>query len=466
MNPTRDKTTQKEVRLLAVTSILGYGFPEAALQRGMDADPHMIGADAGSTDPGPYYLGAGKPFCSRLAIKRDTRLMLLAAVPRGIPVVISTCGGAGGEPHLQFMAELVREIAREEKLDFKLALIHAEQDKAFVKRQLAAGKVKPASKRPPLTARQVDDAERIVGLMGPEPFIRALDSGAQVILAGRATDPSIWAAGAIRAGLPPEMGWYAGKMLECGAEPAAPKRDGCLLARVHQDYIDLEPTNPEQACTRLSVANFALHENPSAIHHYEPGGMLDTSECRFEQLTDRIVRVSGMKWHPADVYTVKMEGVQRVGYRAIAMCATRDPVLIRGIDDYLVRVRAIVDEKTRNFGVPDGGYKLAIRCYGLNGVMGEREPMKTTAAHELSFILEALAPTQEVANAVIAISRTTILHADFPGRLCKEGNMGIPFSPADVELGASYEFSVYHIVDAEDPYHLFPIEYADVKGQP
>jgi len=142
MSTIRDKTSAKEVRLLSVTSILGYGFPELALQRGMEADPHMIGADAGSTDPGPYYLGAGKPFCSRLAIKRDTRLMLLAAVPRGIPVLISTSGGAGGEPHLQFMAELVREIAREEKLDFKLALIHAEQDPAFLKKQLAAGKVK------------------------------------------------------------------------------------------------------------------------------------------------------------------------------------------------------------------------------------------------------------------------------------------------------------------------------------
>jgi len=35
-----------------------------------------------------------------------------------------------------------------------------------------------------------------------------------------------------------------------------------------------------------------------------------------------------------------------------------------------------------------------------------------------------------------------------------------------VELGASYEFSVYHIVDAQDPYHLFPIEHVQVKGQP
>jgi len=196
----------------------------------------------------------------------------------------------------------------------------------------------------------------------------------------------------------------------------------------------------------------------------EPGGMLDTSGCRFEQLTDRVVRVSGMKWQPADTYTVKMEGVELAGYRAITLCATRDPVLISGIAPYLERVRAIVAEKTTAFGVPAHGYRMAIRSYGRDGVMGEREPVSAPQTHEMSFIVEVMAPTQDVANAVIAIARTTMLHADFPGRLCKEGNMAIPFSPSDIEVGASYEFSVYHIVDAHDPYHLFPIDYETVGG--
>ena len=44
-------------------------------------------------------------------------------------MMIGTCGGAGGEPHLQACVEILREIAREHDLHFKLAVIHSEQDK-------------------------------------------------------------------------------------------------------------------------------------------------------------------------------------------------------------------------------------------------------------------------------------------------------------------------------------------------
>src|ERR1700704_5311233 len=107
---------QNECRLLSVSSILGYGFPESSLQAGIEREPHYIGVDGGSTDPGAYYLGSGECLNSRKEMKSDLRLMLLAGVPREIPVVIGTCGGAGAEPHLQAVAELAREVAREERL--------------------------------------------------------------------------------------------------------------------------------------------------------------------------------------------------------------------------------------------------------------------------------------------------------------------------------------------------------------
>src|SRR6202012_1313059 len=96
-------TPQKEIRLLSTSAILGYGFPEASLRAGMERAPHVIGVDGGSVDPGPHYLGSGKPFCSPIAIRRDLRLMLNAAVRAGIPVVIGTCGGAGAAPHLDLV---------------------------------------------------------------------------------------------------------------------------------------------------------------------------------------------------------------------------------------------------------------------------------------------------------------------------------------------------------------------------
>lgn len=454
----------KELRLLSTTAILGYGFPEESLRAGMARKPDMIGADGGSVDPGPYYLGAGKAFCSNLAMKRDLRLMLRAGVEAKVPVVVSTAGGAGGAPHVENIVQMVRDIAREDGLKFRLAVIHSEQSKDDIISWIDQGRVKALGGQPALDRATVERSARIVGAMGPEPYIEALDAGADVIITGRSTDPAPWAAAVMRAQLPTAPAWYAGKMLECGAEPALPKKEDCLFVTVGEDYVECEPTSPLRACTPMSVANFSLHENSSPIHHMEPGGMLDTSDCVFDPVTDRAVRISGMKWNPAEKYTVKLEGVELTGYRALSVCGTRDPVLIGQIDSYLERVRDIIAEKTTAFGVSPDTYTLSFRIYGRDGVMGPREPVKQITTHELGFVIEVIAPTQEEANAVIAIARTTMLHSDFPGRLCKEGNMAIPFSPSDIEAGPHYRFNMYHIVEPDSPTSMFPIEYENVGG--
>ena len=129
----------KEIRLLSTSAILGYGFPEASLQAGMARAPHIIGVDGGSVDPGPHYLGAGVPFCSTMAIKRDLRLMLRAAIGAGIPLMIGTSGGAGGDPHLDLTAQLVRDIAADEGLHFRMGLIRPEHPRSQMPGRLVAG---------------------------------------------------------------------------------------------------------------------------------------------------------------------------------------------------------------------------------------------------------------------------------------------------------------------------------------
>ena len=86
-------------------------------------------------------------------------------------------------------------------------------------------------------------------------------------------------------------------------------------------------------------------------------------------------------------------------------------------------------------------------------------PPLTVSSDEIA---EAVAQTQEIANAVVGLARVTLLHSDFPGRLCKEGNMAFPFSPSDIERGAIYQFSMRHVVEPDDPLEMFPIEYQDI----
>jgi len=453
-----------EYRLLSTSGILGYGFPEESIKRGVAMGVDMIGCDGGSTDPGPHYLGSGKTLNSRLAMKRDLKLMLQAAVTEGVPVTIGSCGGAGGEPHLEVMVELTREIAREEGLSFKMATIHAEQEKSWIKQQLADGKVKSMRNVGALTEDDIEDSERIVGCMGPEPYMAALDAGAQVVLAGRSTDPAPFAACAMRGQIEPGPSWYSGKMLECAAAGAVPKGHDCIHVTIKDNGVICEPPNPDKICTPTSLANQSLHENASPNLFQEPGGLLDTTNCRFETVNSRSAMVSGMRWSTDDKYTVKIEGAQHMGYRAITICGTRDPLLISQSEDYLGLVREAVRTKVESMGVDPSCYKLMFRAYGRDGVMASREPLASDPSHELGILVEVIADTQEMASTVLSVARVSTLHLDFPGRLCKEGNMAFPFSPSDIECGPAYRFSVYHIVEPKDALEMFPIEYEDVRN--
>lgn len=451
----------KEVRMVSASGILGYGFPEASLAKALEARPHMIGVDGGSSDPGPHYLGSGKTLNSALQMKRDMRLLLRGAMALDIPMMIGTCGGAGGEPHLQACAALVREIAREEGMHFRMALIHAEQDKESLKAGIRAGRVHPLGKAAPLSEDTVDRAERIVGMMGPEPHLAALRAGAQVILAGRGTDPAPWVALATHHGIPPAPAWYAGKLLECACNAALPKKHDCLVATVGQDYVEVEPANPELRCTPLSVSVQALHESASPIVRHEPGGVLDTSACAMQAVSDRRVRISGMQWR-AQPYTIKLEAAARSGYSAIAFAGTRDPGLIGQLDSFIAAVTEASHTKIAALGIPRDRYRIVIRLYGKDGVMGEWEPLRGMRSHEIGILAEAVGETQEIANAALALTRVTLLHSDFPGRLCREGNMAFPFSPSDIERGAVYEFTMQHVIRTDDPLGMFPVEYETV----
>jgi len=459
----RHPMTEKTVRMMSASGILGYGFPESSLEAALARKPHMIGVDGGSSDPGPHYLGSGKTLNSRLAMKRDLSLLLRGAIRNGIPMMVGTCGGAGGEPHLQACADIIREVAREHGLDFKMALIHAEQDKGFLLEQLEAGKVRALGNAPPLRPQDIAGAERIVGMMGPEPYREALAAGAQVILGGRGTDPAPWVALAMHHGLPPAPAWYAGKMLECACNAAIPKKHDCLLVTVGEDFIEAEPLNPELRCTPMSVAVQALHENASPVIRYEPGGVVDSTKCRIEAVNDRVVRVSGMEWKPA-AYSIKLEGARRVGFSAMAIAATRDPGLVGQIDSFLEFVRGSTATKVGALDIAPEDYQLVLRVYGRDGVMGAWEPSRESQPVELAIIAEVVATTQEIANAALSLARVTLLHSDFPGRMCREGNMAFPFSPSDIERGAIYEFMLQHVIETEDPLHMFPIEYEQVRG--
>ncbi|MBN2513094.1 MAG: acyclic terpene utilization AtuA family protein [Sedimentisphaerales bacterium] len=448
--------SNREFKILSPTAILGYGFPESSFLQGIKENPDLIAVDAGSVDPGPYYLGSGKSFTDRVGVKRDLRIMLREAIPRKIPVIIGSAGGSGAKPHLDWCEQIIREIARQERLSFKMGIIPADIDKSLVCKSIQENKIHPLCKNKPLTEQTVEETSYIVAQMGTEPFVEALRQDCRVILAGRAYDPAGFAALPVLLGYNPALAIHLGKILECAAIAAQPGSGAdCALGILKENSFVLKPLNMKRSFTRTSVAAHSLYEKSDPYCLPGPGGALDLREVEFTEIGDGQVEVKGTHFIPANPYTLKLEGARQVGYRTVSIAGSRDPVMIAGINSILKAVEMHVKEILENEKID--GY-VNTHIYGKNAVMGELEPNPSITSHEIGILLEAVGKTQENANTICSIMRSTLLHYGYPGRISTAGNLAFPFSPSDIQTGAVYEFSIYHLMEVSQDQlkRLFP----------
>lgn len=118
--------------------------------------------------------------------------------------------------------------------------------------------------------------------------------------------------------------------------------------------------------------------------------------------------------------------------------------MIAGMDKILVEVRKSVE---KNLSIDPDTVKMNFHLYGKNGVMGDAEPETVTKSYELGILLDVVAPTQEQADSICSLARSTMLHYGYDGRIATAGNLAFPFSPSDIRAGKVYEFSIYHLME-------------------
>lgn len=455
-----------EARVLSPCGVIGSGFPEASFARGLSMAPHIIACDGGSTDNGPAFLGAGKPNFSRSATKRDLQLMLEGRERLGVPLVVGSCGTAGGDAGLAWMRDICLEIARERGLRFRLALIRGEQEKSYLLRRYREGRVKALAPAPPLDEGVIAKSAHIVGMMGDEPIARALDAGADVVLAGRASDTSLFACHPARMGADRGLAWHAAKILECGAACAVRRArpDGCF-AWIRDDHFVVEPLNPKMRCTPQSVASHTLYENTDPFYITEPAGVLDTSRSTYAAESPRAVRVAGSVFRPAKEYSVKLEGAELVGYQSVIIGGVRDPTILKQLDSWLAGVRQGFAERVAEI-FPDRrqppAYQLHVRAFGRDAVMGRLEPEAGRTPHEVGLLFEVTADDQAAANTMAATLAHFALHYPVPEWSGLISTLAFPFAPAELEKGAVYRFNLNHVVYPDDPCEMFPMETMEV----
>ncbi len=448
--------------LVAATGMLGSGFREESIDRAIALGVRMIGCDAGTTDFGPHLLATGNSQFSRAAVKRDTAVILAGAARAGIPVVIGSAGGAGGDVNLAWMRDVVLEIAREQGLHFRLALIRSEQTKATVRDLLRDGRVVPLPPAAALSDDVIDDSLHIVAMMGAEPIQAALD-GADVVLAGRSSDAAIYSALPLKLGYGPAISWHAGKILECGAAAVAQRAaPDSMVAVLHSDSFDVFPLRDDYRCTPQSIASHTLYENADPFRLTEPSGTLVTLESEYAAINDRAVKVTGSTFEPAARYGVKLEGARLAGWSTIVLGAIRDPLIIRQLDGWLERLDYNLRERLRKTVGDAEPYQIGTRVYGRNGVMGDLEPVNSVEGHEVTVLWDVISGRQELSHSVAASLSHMALHNPIPEWHGLISAVAFPFAPSEVDRGPVYEFHLNHVAFPETPTSLFPTVFESV----
>jgi len=424
--------------------------------------PDYYCADSGSDDIGATALGADRSVSMERWQRHDLELMLLASREQGVPMIIGSAGDCGSNSRVDMYVQMIKDLAAEHDLPpFKLAYFYSEVPTSYLSGLLDEGiTIEGLDGREPATRETVEATTRAVAVAGVHPFIKALEAGADVIIGGRSSDAAIFAAPAIFEGFPEDHAYYLGKVLECAsfcAEPYGAKES--VIGTITHDDVKVTAMAPWQRCTVASVAGHAMYERSNPYFEYFAGGMLDMTNCKYEQYDEKTTRVTGQKYVPVEGdVTVKIEGSGRVGEKYLGIAGIRDPYTIANIDKVVELARGQVAEE-----FSDMDYHLEFIVYGKNGVMGDLEPVQEVNTHELGVVVEGIADTAEEAEALTLFATRQIFYARLPE---VKGTAGTAAFVTDEVLPATtaYRWTMNHIVPVSDPMSLFDLHMVDINA--
>jgi hypothetical protein len=447
-------------RVLIPAGALGLGYDRAALERGVANQPDIIAIDGGSTDSGPSYLGRGVSKYSRASTKVEWRELMQARAKAGVPLVIGTAGTCGADDAVDWLFDITREIALEEGMQVKVATLKSGQPKERVKAALGDGRLHALPAAPDVNEAIVDDCTNIVALAGVEQVAAALATGADIVIAGRTTDTAIIAALPVVRGDHAGAAWHGAKVGECGALATTQPNSGVIQIDFDASGFTIEPMAADAAATPYTVSAHMLYENSDPFILHEPGGHLDVTRSEYEALDGRRVRVEGSKWVPGR-YTVKLEGARIVGYQTVGLAVVRERRYVQHVREWAADIEAKVRDKiVARMGLAPDAFSVEIRLIGMDATLGVLENRHDIPV-EVGILGILTCPTAEQAAEAGKILNPYLLHHP----LTEDEPMptfAFPFSPAEMQRGALYEFCLNHVMELDDPLAAFVLETHEV----
>ena len=423
--------------------------------------PDIIAIDGGSTDSGPSYLGRGVSKYARASTKLEWSELIEAARQAGCPLVIGTAGTCGTDSAVEWLLDITREILSEQNHSAKIAVLRSQQPVERVQAALAQGQITPLPGAPDIDAGVVGGCTNIVALAGAEQIAAALQTDADIIIAGRTTDTAIIAALPIMRGDHAGAAWHGAKVGECGALCATRPQSGVLMVEFDNSGYTVHPLAEGAKASPESVLGHMLYENSDPFILHEPGGHLDVTGATYTALDDTRVRVEGSVWVPSVNYCVKLEGARVGGYQTLLIATVRDSHYVDHIADWIADIETKHTSKVKaRMGLERGpDYSCELRVIGANSTLGALET-RSTAAPELGVMCIVTAPKQDVANEIGKLMNPYLLHHPLTQEE-EQPTFSFPFSPAEIDRGAVYEFCLHHVMKLNDPMEAFALEVLD-----
>ena len=435
------------VKILCPTGHLSFTplEPESFLL-GCEQDPDYIVADAGSCDIGPRPLGADQHVSHEAWQRHDLTIMLREARRLSVPMIVGSASDTGTDRGVDQFVDIIRTAAEELELKpFRLTAIYSEVPMSRLRAYLSSGgRIEGLGMRPDANSQLLDATDRVVAVMNADPIRKALSEGADVVIAGRASDCALFAAPLMYAGHPPGVSYYAGKLMECASfcgEPYMAKES--IMGRIDDGAVYLTAMHPDQRCTPESVAGHALYERKDPFREHVAGGYVDMSCCTYAQEDTKTTRATGAEFVETPVCKIKLEGAGNVGERRLAIIGIRDPDTTARIDQ---AVEWSQGKLTERFGPPGERYRAYFHIYGRDGVMRELEPDAPEPPHELCVVVEAVSRDASLAEEIAALASRNLFYARLPGL---KGTAGAAALMSDEVLVGEpgYEWTLNHVME-------------------
>lgn len=446
-------------KILIPSGALGLGYDRDALMRGIELNPDLIAIDGGSTDSGPHYLGTGTSKYSRSSIKSEWRELMQARAIANVPLVIGTAGTCGADDAVDWLMDITREIATETDQNVTVAILKSGQPVDRVINALDQGRIKPLEPVIDIDHSVLQSCTNIVALAGAEQIQAALNTGADIVIAGRATDTATIAALPLARGCHTGGAWHGAKIGECGALATTNPSSGTIMITFDAHGFTVEPMGQTARATPYTVSAHMLYENSNPLQLYEPGGYLDVTGAIYTALDDRRVRVTGSTWVPGDTYTVKLEGARCGGYQCVSLALIREARYVQNIDTWTAAVEENCRQKAQER--IEGDFTLELRIIGLNATLGAQD-LNAQIGSEVGVLGIVTAPSEMVAKEVAKMLNPYLLHLP----LTEDEEMptfAFPFSPNEMNRGEIYEFCLNHVMELGDPMQAFSLTVEQVR---